>query len=205
MQFRSIPGPLSSLDTDWLAIGLFDGQTVPDDTPATELITALLSAGDFGCGLGETLPLFGALGQSRSILLYGLGRNNKFGPGPAFQAGVAIAKRLSSKPRKAVAILLPSADPGLCRPWPRGIVVGTEGPGIRKLENSRHAFESVAFLSSRGEPQPRDIEEGRLIGQAINLARELVNTPPRDKTPESFAREGGRTCRRNRDRVRGLG
>ncbi len=190
MQWKSTLSTLSSMDSAWVALGLFEGQSVPNDWPSADLIASLQTSGDFACTIGETLPLFGAAGGTRSILLFGLGRKQAFHAGTAYQAGVAISKRLSSKPRSSLAVALPSSEAEMISSMAAGLVVGTVGPGLRKLEKSRHPFEMVEFIQvEEGDPVViiKAIQEGRLTGEGINLARELVNLPPADKTPEIFA------------------
>ena len=64
-----------------------------------------------------------------------------------------------------------------------GAIVGTRGPGLRKTEPNRHAFGSLSLIvgPSQTEDQVRAFERtlvrAEVVGHAINLARDLVNTP----------------------------
>ena len=74
-----------------------------------------------------------------------------------------------------------------------GAIAGTRGPGVRKSEAVRHAFESLSLVvgTDQTEEQFLKLEQalrrGEIVGQAVNLARDLVNTPPAEKSPGQLA------------------
>ena len=197
---------LSAIDAPTLAIGIFEGEPVPNDLPSGDLIAALIASEDFLGGVGETLSLFGHRPNDGVLLIFGLGKLAAFGPSQAHSAGVAVSKKIAGKPRRSVAVSLPSASDDITSSLVSGLIVGTHGPGIRKKETSRHPFENLALIASPARESQKSaltaaIDEGRILGEAVNLARELVNTPPAEKTPAVFAdraaaiaREHGLTC-----------
>ena len=72
-----------------------------------------------------------------------------------------------------------------------GLVVGTRGPDLRKSEPARHPF---GPCRSSSLPRPtashleRAVRRGQIVGEAINLARDLVNTPPVREDPDRARR-----------------
>lgn len=119
-----------------------------------------------------------------SALLVGLGKAGDLSVGDAFQIGATALRALTKKPGKRLAV-------GLAPLWGdagqaalvAGALHGTAGQAIRKSQPERFPPETLAFpgLSSAV------LEQGRIVGNALNLARDLVNQPANDLFPESFA------------------
>ena len=193
--FQAIP----SVEADWLALGIHDGATEPppslQGTPLGTLIGRLLGSKDLGTGVGDTTPLHGVEGlAAASILVFGLGPKERFDAGAGFSAGVTVSKRLASRPRGRVAVVLPeSADPiAIASALTEGLIVGTRGPGLRKSERSRHEFECLLLvvppnIEASPESLTAAVSRGEVVGTAINLARELANLPPAEKAPTALA------------------
>lgn len=191
------------VDSDWLAVGVLDGQeSVPDtlaDHPIREVVARLLASQELGTGLGETTPVHTAGdGGPSSVLLYGLGHASSFGPGAAFSAGVAVGKRLGAKPRRRVVAVPPSSTatihPGVLSAYVEGIIVGTRSAALRKAEATRHAFDELVLAIPEASDDVGSrfdaaavIARAATVGEAVNLARDLVNTPPSEKPPRVLA------------------
>ncbi len=120
----------------------------------------------------------------------GLGPRDRFDAGAAFSAGFAFSKRLAGKRREDVAIALPPSN----EPQPvakaliEGAIVATRGPGLRKSEANRHAFDTLSLVigpeaADDDETFTKSLQRAEIVGEAVNLARDLVNTPPGDKAP----------------------
>jgi leucyl aminopeptidase len=190
-------------ESQWLAVPLFDDDVAPPpatrETPLGALLGRLLEAKLVPGGLGDQTPILGAtdLGVA-AVQAFGVGKRAKFGPGPAFSAGVALAKRLAAKPRGKVAVLVPESGdlPAVASALTEGLVVGMSGPDLKKAEKGRHRFESLVLVAPGADSEAlrKAVRRGRIVGDAVNLARELANTPPADKAPALLA-----------DRYRGLG
>ena len=159
--------------------------------------------------LGELTPLYEVAGfAAPAVLLVGLGPRGRFDSGAAFSAGFAASKRLAGKRRESVASCY--RPPRRNTTWRRrlieGAIVGTRGPGLRKTEPNRHAFGSLSLVvdPSRSDDHTRALERtlcrAEVVGQAINLARDLVNTPPAEKSPVKLAERISVIAARRRDR-----
>jgi leucyl aminopeptidase len=200
MNVQIVRRPLADVEAACLALGLFDAppgvhDAVGAETPLGRLLGRLFAAKELPAGVGDATPLLGFEGMAAGLLLvFGLGPAARFDAGAAFAAGVAVGKRLAGKPREAVAVALPGTEvpPPLVSALVEGIVVGTRGPDLRKSEPSRHPFEALQVVlppdsGHAVEEIERAVRRGRVVGEAVNLARDLVNTPPDEKNPPALA------------------
>jgi leucyl aminopeptidase len=197
MKIETIRSPLSAIAAEYVAVGVFDDPLeLPagvQESPMGPVLGPLLGSKEIGGAVGDTTPILG-LGvlAPAPVLIFGLGPRGRFDAGAAFSAGVAVAKRLAAKPRQSVAVLLPAlAQPeAIASALVEGLIVGTQGPGVRKTEPGRHPFDTLQIVlapEAQGHALERAIRRGQIVGEAINLARDLVNTPPSDKDPTELA------------------
>jgi leucyl aminopeptidase len=198
MKVQPIRSLLAPVDVDTLAIGLFDGDFIPPTplaaTPLVEILVRLVEAKEISRSVGDVTPLLGLENSglaARSIVVFGLGHREKFDAGAAFSAGVAVAKKLAGRPRKHVAVALPDdGEPdSITSALVEGLIVGTRGPDLRKSERSRHPFETLSIVgpASSGASFDQSVRRGEIVGEAVNLARDLANTPPAEKRPTTLA------------------
>jgi leucyl aminopeptidase len=197
MKIELIRRPWTEITADYLALGIFDdpleAPAVVRDTPLGAVLGPLLAAKELGTGLGDTTPVLGlGTGAPAPVLVFGLGGRARFDAGVAFAAGVAVAKRLASKPREVVAVLLPpeAQPPALASALVEGLVVGTRGPDLHKSERGRHEpanLQIVVAPQADAEHLEQAVRRGEIVGAAVNLARDLVNTPPSEKHPTRLA------------------
>ena len=202
MNIRLVVQPLEHVSASWLVVGLFEGRSeLPESirgTPLAEVVERELDRKEITGGAGELTPILGLSGfAAGSILVAGLGTSEKYDAGAAFSAGYAVAKKLSGKPRESVALALPNPE---CETHPRlvsslveGLVAGVRGPGIRKSEPNRHEFGELQLVLAvepsadvRAELE-KAIRRGEVVGGAVNLSRDLINTPPAEKAPTVLA------------------
>jgi leucyl aminopeptidase len=182
--------------TQWLAIPVFeDDDATPRatrGTPVGAVVDRLFAAKLVSGGLGDMTPILGAadLGVD-AVQTFGLGKREAFDPGVAFSAGVALAKRLSGKPRGQVGVILPDAGDlaAIASAITEGVIVGTRGIDLKKGEKSRQPFESLIIVGPGADEAilSTAVRRGEIVGTAINLARDLANTPPAEKTPPIYA------------------
>ena len=198
MKVQPIRSLLASVESDILAIGLFDGDFRPppslEGTPLAETLVRLVEAKEISRSVGDVVPLLGLENSglaARSIVVFGLGPREKFEAGVAFSAGVAVAKKLAARPRKHLAVaLVDGGEPeSNTSALVEGLIVGTRGPDLRKTEPSRHPFETLSIIGSASSPSSFEpsVRRGEIVGEAVNLARDLANTPPAEKRPTTLA------------------
>ncbi len=196
MKVQPIRLPVPAVESDVLAIGLFEGDPgLPDSLAGTSLaetIARLVESKELSRSVGDVVPLLGlSSGAAGSVVAFGLGAREKFDAGAAFSAGVAVSKKLGGRLRAHVAVVVPgSGDPdAIASALTEGLVVGTRGPDLRKQERSRHAFENLSIVAPADAPSSFEdsVRRGEIVGGAVNLARELANLPPAEKRPGSLA------------------
>src|SRR5438874_943762 len=78
-----------------------------------------------------------------------------------------------------------------------GVLQGSHGPGLRKSKPERFAPKELCLAAPAGPVSEvqRGARRGDVEGRAVQLARELVNTPPCDLYPETFAARALRVAR----------
>ena len=169
-------------------------------TPLGALLQRLIAEKELTGSAGDLVTVHGPAGfAAGSILVVGLGAREKFDPAASFTAGLALGKRLAGQPRDQVALALPSGVDLWSSQWVsaliEGVVVGTRGPGIRKTEANRHPFGTlnVLVVPNESEDGVRRVEQqvrrGEIVAEAVNLARDLANTPPAEKYPSRLAEQ----------------
>src|SRR5262249_50753300 len=103
----------------------------------------------------------------------------------------------TGKHHARVALALPEDVPGLG--WAAvvlacgtGLLHGCHGPGLRKSEPSRFVPDELILAAPPSAPA-EEVREATVRagveGRAVALARELVNTPPCDLYPQTFAEQ----------------
>jgi leucyl aminopeptidase len=175
----------------WLAIGLSkaaDAETGIGKAHAFDFARGFIPVWDDApTAVGETLAVYPPAGSGLPpILFYGLGETANPSPRDAFEAATAASKKLASKPGRSVQVVVPERVD--IEAFVRGWVVGTVGPGLRKKEVARHAFDELVFVDPLGRSNDETLRKADRIGHYTNLARTLGNTTPEEKYPERFAR-----------------
>ena len=202
MQPSSTELSADKIKADALIITVRDGQ--PLGPSATEidrasggLIQRLVTSGEISAReLSCTrLPSVPGIG-SPVLLVVGLGSNDKDEPdhptpGLSFRAMAAAARSLASRERKHVACY-PDIFP--LDEAVAGVITGCVGQDIFRHEKNIFPFAQLTF----GGANDSDLSRGEILGNSINLTRQLVNLPASEIFPESFAEECqrvGKTCK----------
>ena len=200
MNVQPIRRPLALVGAEVLAFGVFEGDEAPpkglEGTPLADTLVRLIECKDLPTSPGEVAPLLGipAGGSglaSASAVVFGLGKREKFAAGPAFTAGVALAKRLAGRPRGVVAVALPEGGETvlIASALVEGLVVGSRGGDLRRSEPSRHPIADLLIVAPEdgAEGFEAAVHRGAILGRSVNLARDLANTPPAEKRPTALA------------------
>ncbi len=191
--------PLAEIAVDWLVVCLWEkealtGAAATIDAKLGGLVSKLCEQGDVAGKAKELTPLYQCPAlAARRLLLVGLGQRDRCDFAALVSALGAAAKVLSSKPVQRIAMALPEGVPGLgadvvLRACAHGFYQGSSSAGIRKSTNDRTPPTEVCFVASAsGASLEPSVRRAEIEGRAANLARELVNIPPCDLYPESFA------------------
>jgi leucyl aminopeptidase len=189
VRIERIDTPVGETAADALVVGVFQdaplvGAAVEVDAALGGAIRGLIERKEFSGRAYETAALLVPVGKARQALVVGLGKKEAFDAGAAFRTAAAAARHVAAKPRTQVAFFLDEAWPA---EWTEsgvaGATVGCQGQDLYRAEKNRHPFATLAWAGG----EPAAIDRGRVIGQAVNLTRRLVNQPPDEIYPESFA------------------
>ncbi len=191
----------SEVAADWLIVGVWAseppaGAMAELDASMDRQLTRLFERGDITGKAKETTPLYEPRGiAAKRLLVVGLGSRAKADPTGLFTAGAVAARELTTKAYQRLAFLLPDAGPKLDAETVTALIGtgmrhGSEGAGLRKNKPDRFAPQELCLIAApdvdRGAVE-RGARRAEVEGRAVSLARELVNLPPCDLYPETFA------------------
>ncbi len=190
MQIELTQTPALEIAADALAVGIFEdlplsGAAADLDAALQGVIRDLIDRREFTAKTNETASLLVPVGRAKQVLLVGLGPRDRFDAAQAYRVAASAARALSTKPRERVALLLDTnwhtdqTESGIA-----GAIVGCQGQDIYRAERKRQPFGTLLWSSQHIGA----LVSGQILGNAINLARELVNTPAEDIYPETFAK-----------------
>ena len=163
------------------------GPVVEIDEATGGLLQQLYKQGEITGKRYECVPLYAPQGLAcKQLLVVGIGSHNEVDAGVLYEASGAAARRLSGKPRATVGFL---ADGN----WSNdqleqavaGATMGTSGQDLYRSEKHQTPFEKTVWLQAPVEV----VQRGHVTGDGVKLARRLVNMPPDDLYPETFAEE----------------
>ncbi len=202
-RFTPVSSPLSHVDADWLIVPVVRGKHT--DAQVAELdvalggdITRLVDQGDFTGKHAELLPLHRPEGvRAKRVLLVGAGDYQQV-TRASWHAAVATAVRtVTGRPWGKIAVAMPADVPlgpeTLVLAVTGGVAQGSAGPGVRKKVAVRFIPNEVLLASHPSSPAlpPAAVARGTVEADGVTFARELVNLPPSEMFPESFAARAG--------------
>jgi len=201
MDINSTTGPLAEITADWLIVGHFTvdssnplpAQLAELDAALDGTITRLAASGDLTGKLAASHLLADVPGLAANrLLLVGLGHTDELDSRRLEKALVTATRRASKSASVSAAIALPElgsesiSDSEAASLAAMALQVGCVGQALYHTDPSRCAF-SDASVHSPADDAVDAVVRGSVLGEAINLTRELVNRGPMDVYPESFA------------------
>jgi leucyl aminopeptidase len=184
--------PPQAVDAEALVVFVTEGGTGAGVAAAVDkatggLVSRVAASGEFSGKRYECVPLLAPPGLAAGqVLLVGLGKREQVDAGILYRAAATAARHLAGRPRGRVAFL---GDAGwsatLAEQAVAGAAVGMTGQDLYRAERRRTPFGTTAWVGLA----PALVSSGTAIADGVNLARRLVNTPPDDLYPETFAAE----------------
>jgi leucyl aminopeptidase len=199
----------------------------PVSVSADAVVIGVQSAGDsvvpatgagafadaYGASFPDVVKLLGATGKvgevcklpsggnakAPVVVVVGLGEVGETSPETLRRAAGAAARALAGT--KLAAVALPTGGDTDIRAIAEGLLLGAYGYD-RYLTKKHEPVAELVILSelARSKPAKRALEEATTVADAVNFARDLINQPPNDLYPESFATE--LTSRAKRSKVK---
>jgi leucyl aminopeptidase len=169
-----------------LGVPVFRGET---SGPGAELDAGFLSERGFEGKAGEVIVMPAEGGGS--VVALGMGPRESV-DAEALRRAAALLVRTAWKDARVATTLLDAAPAGLDRARAaqaiaEGASMGAYRFGRYKSTSDPCAIESFAVVGRGGAGIAAALERGAAIGDAVNLARDLVNTPAGDMTPMRLA------------------
>ena len=195
-----IMDPLMRVSADWLVVGVWEGEPLTGPAEVVDeatggIVSRLVASGDLSGKPFESVAVYGPPGLAAArVLFVGLGKREAVSLIRLHEVGAAAARTVTNKKLGTVAFAVPSdlanipAADGL-RAVGVGLSQGCYGPGIRKATPARFAPDRLRLIVIPDAGfEPGEVER-RIRSEAGGtwLARDLVNTPPCDLYPETFA------------------
>lgn len=211
MELKLDATPWTAAEADWLVVGLTDGLDQDRhwgllDTALQGKLTRLREARDLSGKAGETLVIHDVAGLSAErLMLVGLGSAAKLSGRSISKAIMTALRQITTRDRQTVALAVP-ADSSSAIPADfvtiaaQSAIVAGMGQDLYKVEKGRFPLTSLHLLVNAEDDVPtcrNAAEEGIKLGEAINLARELVNQPPNVIFPASFAERAEELAKEN--------
>jgi len=190
--------PWDQVEADWLVVGIAESSELTGplavlDAALGGTLARLRESGDLSGRLAKTLAIHDAAGISaQRLLLVGLGDPSALTVARLDKAMSTAARTISEKRDVHVAVGLENLGPlthsSAAKTVVGAFVVGCVGQDLYQSEPQRFTFESIAILSDSSSTETdAAVGEGAILGEAVNLARELVNRPAQDIYPQSVA------------------
>jgi leucyl aminopeptidase len=182
--------PVSQAEVDAVVVGMFsDGEftaaAAAVDAASGGVLKRLQERGEIKGKPFEATTLYDLPGfKSPLVLVIGLGERAKFDGATAYRTAAAATRMLAAKPRQTVACYL-SEGPAAAQTSTAvaGAIVGTQGADLYRAEKKRTPFARLLWNAA----DEAAVVRGIVIGEGVNLARQLVNEPPSSIYPETFA------------------
>jgi len=206
--------PLSAVQVqaDAIAIPIVAGRGVPDEVAELDrqlggIIAEIVSRGEHRGRLLEIMPVH-LSGQvpSRRLLLYGLGSlRDMDGQRMRYAHHEMIRVARSHGYRTLAVVKAPPVDESNLAAVVEGSIMGTWEQRSRQTgQKDRVKLEELILLGF-GLDREREVVAAEQLGEATNRAREWVNLPANQKTPEYLAEEARRMARRYELEIEVLG
>ncbi len=191
MQVTATTQPGTDTDADTIAVGVFDGEDPPRQTPAE--LGELLASGEARSSF-KALALAHAGGKR--WLAVGLGARKDFTAERARVAAAVVGERVRELSTRALCWEAPADSP------PEVAAALVEGTGLADYRFERYKSAPPDGEDSPTDAQPKHLErliisasgalegtvaEAALLTAAVNQARELQNRPGNDLTPTALA------------------
>lgn len=198
-------GLLEETPANVLVVNLFEGVKIPAgatgaiDIALDGLISKFIIAKEgFDGKFGKMylLPTYGKIAAEK-VLLVGLGKNKDFTPNRLRELSAKIIKkcRKMGNAKKVISVLhgagIGGYDPEICaRMITEGTLIGSYSFDKYKTEKSSKKVDELVIVDMVEENCKKakaGIKKGRIIGSAMNFARDLSNEQPAYATPSKLA------------------
>jgi leucyl aminopeptidase len=184
MQIKAGGAETAAVETDALVLLEAEGQRRPDlATP----LAALYDSGEITGKALEMTLVHGVAGfKARRVLVAGLGKIEKADPTLMRKIAAAAVRLLKGKGVKSAVFALDVATERDVAAVATGLITGAWEPDRLKTDK-QPGKEIESFAIAGAETFEEALERGRVIGEALNLSRDIAVEPPNLLTPLAMA------------------
>jgi leucyl aminopeptidase len=208
--------PPSQFETECLVVPVLDAaendngeksdkhnpQLQADDKAVLAAAADLIASGEVTGKMLETVLLHKPAGlKAKRLLLIGGGKARDFSSFELRKLAGAAVRNLKAKDLKSFAFIAPSLSSSGIEDAVKSIVegafVGNFDPDYYKSDRKEQKIEELAIIAPAQADQQSlqmAIEQGRIIGEAQNFTRDLVNEPGNRMTPAILAERARKMC-----------
>jgi leucyl aminopeptidase len=190
MQIKLENTPVEQLNVDALAVICFESDENPSPLLAAQngWLPEILTSGEFGGKLYEMAVLHRPQGvAAKRLVVMGGGKLATFSPVEVRRIAGSLVRSLKTKGVRSLALVLKEADAPLVSAVAEGAVLGAWEADKYKSDpkkNDKRIDSFALCLTTAATPDMEAaFERGRIIGEAQNQARDLVNEPANKLTP----------------------
>lgn len=194
--------PAAEVAADVLVIPIFDGEDFSQGVLAAlnerlgGALARMMDWKDISSKLYQSsvLPTDGRIAAPR-VATIGCGKREGFDATIVRQVAAAVARRLAGHSVSSVAIVLPGAlaDTAEVRGVTEGYIRGQYQYDKYKTGNEKTSEAESLTIIAPAEATAGPLEDaariGRMVGEAANYARQLIDEPPSRMTPSNLADE----------------
>lgn len=207
MNVRSDNRKFSEIECDAIVLGVFEGERPESGVLAEvdKLLSGALSSffdtGEFNGKTGETAYVFSSGNlKAKRVLFVGLGKQSDFSV-DLLRKAVGTATRIlrGKKVRKFGVVRRSTLDlPSAARAVVESALLALFEPDkYFTSDKTESKLEEMIVVVPDSDPAilNKAIEQGRIIAEATNFARDIINEPSNLMTPTDLARHAAETAR----------
>src|ERR1700682_416815 len=183
--------PIQNIEADALVFPAFEEGGIPEGI-ADPRLAELPTSGEFTGKLLDLAVLHGPSGmKAKRVVLAGAGKREKFTPAELRNLSGAAVRSLKAKGVRSVTFALPPdlRNDDFTAAALKGTILGQVEPNRHKSDPKKDEKHVDAFQVAGGTQAGAD--RGRILGEAQNFSRDLVNEPANLLTPPELARRAG--------------
>ncbi len=184
MEVKVWNGNWSNFEGDAVVFFLFEGETEDLPKEVLEIAKPFMEDADFKGKKAEILKIPVSGRSFKRLYLVGLGKRKDVNRSVAREVAAKLAQRLQKDKNRKVLINIKKE---ICsQACAEGVVLGSYrfDRYKSKKENGEVKLEEVYYANA----DERKVLIGKVLAEAQNFTRDLVNTPPNEINPETFAK-----------------
>lgn len=155
------------------------------------VLQSLADQGEFSTKPGKVSVFHRLPGVTADcVVVVGGGNEEDFDQGTAFRCGGAATRRLAERARECVSFSFGQLEEKVAAAAVAGAMNGCVGQDLFRAEKKLRPITELQWL----QVEQAAIRRGRILGESVLLARELVNLPANYLYPETFAKRAAQVA-----------